>query len=125
MEQPPFQFGLRAVFAATAGAAVLMAMFHFVPLAALGRLLFTVVMALCFSASVFLLFVVWGRFCLWIIERRRPFQFRLNAIFAVTTAVAALLAFWVATPNLFLSLACILGPFAIAAVLVLVFRATR
>lgn len=54
-----------------------------------------------------------------------PFQFGLNAIFAVTTAVAALLAFWVATPDLLLSLACVVGPFAIAAVIVLVFRASR
>lgn len=74
MEKPPFQFGLRAVFAVTAGVAVLMGVFHYVPLAALGRLLSAVAMTLCFSTFAFLVFMVWTRFCLWIIERRQPPQ---------------------------------------------------
>ncbi|HUY89574.1 MAG TPA: hypothetical protein VMV10_12640 [Pirellulales bacterium] len=32
MQKPPFQFGLKAVFAATTGAAALLAIFHYVPL---------------------------------------------------------------------------------------------
>lgn len=70
MEKPPLQFGLKAVFAVTTGAAVLMAMFPYVPPIALGHLLFNVVIALCFSTTMFLIFAVRVRLCLWIIERR-------------------------------------------------------
>jgi hypothetical protein len=77
MEKPPFQFGLKAVFAATAAAAVLMAAFHYLPLEALAYVLFQVVVivvaGLFFWMPIFALFVLWLRICRWIAKcRHRP-----------------------------------------------------